>query len=140
MAASDNKDIVLRQWYRELWDGGNLGVADELFTADYRLHVSGNPAPIGREIVTHVVSAFRAAFPDLTHTVDELIGEGTGVAARWTLQGTHRGEFQGLVATGRSIRLSGTTIHHFADGKIVETWLTLDNLELLQQLGAVPAR
>ena len=36
------------------------------------------------------------------------------------------------------MRLSGTTVHHLAGGKIVETWLTFDNQELLQQLGAVP--
>jgi predicted ester cyclase len=67
-----------------------------------------------------------------------MIEEGDTVAARWTVDGTHRGDFQGIAATGRKVRLSGTTIHHMADGKIKETWLTVDNLDLLQQLGAIP--
>ena len=93
---------------------------------------------MNREGTKQVVKMFSASFPDLRHTVDEIIGEGNTVAARWTVRGTHRGEFQGIPASGRSVRLSGTTVHHLAGGKIVETWLTFDNQELLQQLGAVP--
>ena len=84
------------------------------------------------------MAMFSTAFPDLKHTVDEMISEGNSVAARWTVRGTHRGAFQGIVPAGRQIVLSGTTVHHMSDGRIVETWLTMDNLDLLQQLGAVP--
>lgn len=45
---------------------------------------------------------------------------------------------QWISASGRSVRLSGATVHHLAGGNFVETWLTFDNQELLQQLGAVP--
>ena len=139
MATSENKDIVLRQWYQELWDSWNISIADQLFSADYALHVSGNPTPMNRDAAKQVVAMFSTAFPDLKHTVDEMIAEGNTVAARWTVRGTHRGAFQGLVPTGKQIRVSGTTVHHMSDGRIVETWLTLDNLDLLQQLGAIPA-
>jgi steroid delta-isomerase-like uncharacterized protein len=137
MSTTENKDIVRRQWYQELWDNWNVSKADELFTSDYRLHLSGVPAPMSREATKEVVKMFGASFPDLQHTIEEIIAEGNTVAARWTVRGTHRGDFQGIPATGKSVRLSGTTVHHMADGKIVETWLTLDNHELLQQLGVV---
>jgi len=138
-----NKSIVLRQWYQELWNKWNIGVADELLTADYRLRLSGVPAPFDREGAKQVVSMFSTTFPDLQHTVDEMIGDGDAIAARWTVRGTHRGDFQGIAATGNAVQLSGTTIHHMSGGKIDETWLTFDNLDLLQQLGAAvhrPAR
>jgi predicted ester cyclase len=67
-----------------------------------------------------------------------MIAEGNVVAARWTVRGTHRGDFQGIAPTAKPVRLSGTTVHHMSDGKIVETWLTFDSMELLRQLGAVP--
>ena len=70
-------------------------------------------------------------------TVDEVIAEGDTVAARWTVRGTHRGDFQGIAASGRGVTLSGITVHHLKDGRIRETWLSFDNMELLQQLGAV---
>ena len=133
-----NKDIVRRQWYDELWDKWNVAIADELFTTDYRLHLSGVPAPADRATTKQIVAMFGGSFPDMKHTVDEMIAEGNTVAARWTVDGTHRGDFQGIAATGRKVRLSGTTIHHMADGRIKETWLTVDNLDLLQQLGAIP--
>jgi steroid delta-isomerase-like uncharacterized protein len=138
MSTTENKDIVLRQWYQELWDNWKIGVADALLTPDYALHVSGSPTPFNRDAVKQVVAMYGAAFPDLKHTVDEMIAEGNTVAARWTVRGTHRGEFQGVAPTGRPIQLSGATVHHMSDGRIVETWLTVDNLELLQQLGAAP--
>jgi steroid delta-isomerase-like uncharacterized protein len=138
MSTSTNKEIVLHKWYQELWDKWNLAMADDLFTDDYRLHLSGVPAPADRATAKQIVAMFSMAFPDLRHTVDEMIAEGNTVAARWTVQGTHRGDFQGIATTGRQIKLSGTTVHHMADGKITETWLTVDNLDLLQQLGVIP--
>jgi steroid delta-isomerase-like uncharacterized protein len=138
MHSVDNKEIVRRKWYEQLWDSWNVDTADELFTSDYRLHLPGNPAPMNREATKQIVTMFGAAFPDLQHTVDELIAEGNVVAARWTVRGTHRGNFQGIAPTGKPVRLSGTTVHHMSDGRIVETWLTFDSMELLQQLGAVP--
>lgn len=49
MSISTHKDIVLQRWYQELWDKWNLAIADDLFTADYRLHLSGVPAPADKE-------------------------------------------------------------------------------------------
>jgi steroid delta-isomerase-like uncharacterized protein len=137
MSTSENKDIVRRRWYQELWDNWNISAADDLFTTDYVLHLPGSP-PMNRDGAKQVVAMFSTAFPDLKHTVDEMISEGNTVAARWTVRGTHQGEFQGIVPTGRQIVLSGATTHHMADGRIVETWLAMDNLDLLQQLGAIP--
>ena len=134
-----NKDIVLRQWYQELWDNWNISTADELFTDNYRLHLPGSAAALDRDATKGVVRMFSIAFPDLQHTVDEMVAEGNTVAARWSVRGTHRGEFQGIAPTGKQINVSGTTVHHLVNGKIVETWLTFDTMDLLQQLGAVPA-
>jgi steroid delta-isomerase-like uncharacterized protein len=134
-----NKDIVLRQWYQELWDNWNVSMADELFTDNYHLHLPGSAAALDRDATKGVVKMFSIAFPDLQHTVDEMVAEGNTVVARWSVRGTHRGEFQGIAPTGNQISVSGTTVHHLVNGKIVETWLTFDTMDLLQQLGAVPA-
>ncbi len=68
MPMSENKDIVRRQWYDELWNNWNIGAADDLFTADYVLHLPGSP-PINRDGAKQVVAMFGAAFPDLKHVV-----------------------------------------------------------------------
>jgi len=140
MTVIDQEELVTRQWYQELWDNWKLDVADTLFTEDYRLHLSGVPVPLDKPSAKQVVSMFSKAFPDLKHTIDEIISDGQTVVARWTVRGTHKGEFQGIPATGKSVTLSGTTFHHLRGAQIAETWLTMDTMELLQQLGAVPGR
>ena len=87
MSSQHNKDIVRRGWYEELWNSWNISEADDLFTSDYVLHVPGVPAPIDRAGAKQVVQMFSIAFPDLKHTVDEMIAEGDAVAARWTVRG-----------------------------------------------------
>ncbi len=136
---TSNIDVVLRLWYEELWDNWNTAVADDLLTDDYRLHAPGVPVALDGETTKQVVRMYGNSFPDLKHTVDEVIADGDNVAVRWTVRGTHRGEFQGIAATGNSITLSGITVHHVADLRLRETWLVYDNMELLQQIGAVPA-
>jgi predicted ester cyclase len=61
------------------------------------------------------------------------------VVTRWTARGTHVGEFQGIPPTGREVRVAGTDIDRIIDGKTVECWVQMDQLGLMQQLGAIAA-
>ena len=63
---------------------------------------------------------------------------GGKAAMRFTARGTHKGEFQGIPPTGKQVTLSGINIQHIVDGKIVENWVSLDALGMLQQLGVLP--
>lgn len=92
----------------------------------------------GAEAVKAIVLPVREAFPDLHHTIHELVAEDDLVAVRWTMKGTHRGAFSGLPATGKPVAFSAISIYRFKDGKIAELWAQVDRLGLLQQLGAVP--
>jgi predicted ester cyclase len=56
----------------------------------------------------------------------------------FTVQGTHRGEFMGMPATGREIMIQGVDIFRLVGDKIAEQWVVMDVLGLMQQLGAVP--
>jgi steroid delta-isomerase-like uncharacterized protein len=138
MSARDNKAVVRQGWYEELWNRWNVDAADELFTSDYQLHLAGSPTPLDRAATKDAVAMFGRAFPDLEHTVEDMIAEGDTVAARWTVRGTHTGMFQGIAPTGNPVTNAGITVHHMRDGRIAETWLAYDNLSFLQQLG--PAR
>jgi predicted ester cyclase len=82
--------------------------------------------------------AFYAAFPDLSHTVEEQVAEGDLVVSRFTVRGTHRGEFQGIPPTGKQFEVTAVAIDRIAGGKIVERWGQLDALGLMQQLGVIP--
>lgn len=82
---------------------------------------------------------FRAAFPDWTESVDDVVAEGKEVVIRVTGRGTHEGEFQGVAPTGRSVTATGVGIGRIENGRIAESWAEYDALGLMQQLGAIPA-
>ncbi len=78
------------------------------------------------------------AFPDLSLAVNHLIAEGDKVAFQDILRGTHKGEFMGIAPTGKKIEMISTCIVRIANGKFMESWCTLDELRLMQQLGVIP--
>ena len=79
-----------------------------------------------------------AAFPDIQTTIEDLIAEGDKVVKRYTIRGTHRGEFQGIPPTGKEVAFSSIEIDRMVDGKVSEHWFEMDLLGLMGQLGAIP--
>jgi predicted ester cyclase len=67
-----------------------------------------------------------------------MIAEGDKVVTRFTMRGTHQGEFMGIAPTGRRVEMTGIDIIRFSDGKMVEHWGNTDDLGMMQQLGVIP--
>jgi steroid delta-isomerase-like uncharacterized protein len=110
----------------------------ELYDPDIVLHGFPPGLAPGLEGVEQFYAAYWAAFPDVRVTIEDVIGEGDKLVARYTVRATHRGEFMGIPATGKRVTFEGITILRFEGGKCVERWQSADMLGLLQQLGAVP--
>jgi len=133
---SEQNKARIRRVIEEAYSRGDLGVVDEVAASNLVIHASSQDIR-GREGAKQFVMMFRTAFPDLRFTIEDQIAEGDMVVTRWTARGTHRGDFQGVPATGREIRLTGTDIDRMADGKVVECWAHVDELGLMQQLGVI---
>ena len=133
-----NKNVV-RRLFEEVWNKGNLPVADELFAPNYAHHDPSTP-DVGRgpESEKKRATLYRTAFPDLHLTIEDIIAEGQTVMARWSCRGTHKGDLSGIAPTGKQMNISGVSIAHFAGGKMTEGWINWDALGLMQQLGVVP--
>jgi predicted ester cyclase len=86
-----------------------------------------------------ILTCIRRAFPDLQWRVEEQIAEGNKVLTRFIWSGTHQGEFLGIPATNRVVRVWGMVIDRFEGRKVKSTRILLETLGLLQQLGVVPA-
>src|SRR3546814_19634371 len=86
-----------------------------------------------------LIDGFKAAFPDTTVKVHELIGARGRVAVRASISGTHLGDWFGVAATGKSFELPIHEFHHIAAGKLTHTWHLDDWLGWLSQVGAWPA-
>ena len=132
MSVEEHKALV-RRFFDEIVNGGNLAVADEIFTPTF---------PGGLERVKATASMWRTAFPDLQLTIEDMIATEDKVVARLTIRGTHRGALEsqmlGTIApTGRQATWTGIDIFRIAGGRIVERWNERDLVGLLQQLGEV---
>jgi steroid delta-isomerase-like uncharacterized protein len=133
-----NKKVV-RRLFEEVWNKGNLPLADELFTPNYAHHDASTP-DVGRgpESEKKRATLYRTAFPDMRLNIEDIIAEGETVMARWSCRGTHKGDFSGIAPTGKQFNISGVSIARFANGKMAEGWVNWDALGLMQQLGVVP--
>ena len=83
---------------------------------------------------------FLAAFPDKKASDCIRIADGKFVAAAGYQEATHRGEFLGIPATGKKVRLRYMDFWEIEDGKIKDNWVLLDFVDLLRQLGVDPLR
>jgi steroid delta-isomerase-like uncharacterized protein len=138
MSDEDRNKALLHRFYEELWSQGDLEAIPELVAENFVDHHALPGAPPGREGLAALVTTWRTAFPDMRETVEDLVAEGDKVVGRFTMRGTHSGEFMGVPPTGRSVTMSGIDIVRVAGGKIAEFWYGEHLLELMQQLGAVP--
>ena len=132
---SEENKTIHRSIWEEIWNQGNLNLADEIYDSNHISHGQGIELPPGPEGLKTLISIYRAAFPDVHFTVEDQIAEGDKVVTRWTSLGTHKGEFLGIEATGNEIRLGGIYIYRIADGKIAEVWTSMDLLGTVLQLG-----
>jgi steroid delta-isomerase-like uncharacterized protein len=92
----------------------------------------------GLQGLKDILGAMRSAFPDLDFSIQEQIAEGNKVASRFEWTGTHQGEFLGVPATGRPVRVWGVVIDQLTEGRIKDTRIIMDTLGLMMQLGVFP--
>lgn len=122
-------------------NSGNLDALHEVFAPNVIDRDPASDQAPGPEGFIHFFTGFRASFPDLNISVEQLVADEDNVAIAYTVTGTHRGDFLGIPATGKSIKARGVQIARFENGQIVERWGSSDQLGILQQIGAshIPA-
>jgi steroid delta-isomerase-like uncharacterized protein len=136
---SEENKAVLRRFYDEFINPGNLDVADEIIAPDCPLHFGSMFMGTGPEAFKQTRTMMYAGFPDLHWTIEEMVAEGEKVAERLTARGTHEGEFMGVPPSGKRVEFPGQAIFHISEGKILEVRGMPDMLGLMQQIGAVPS-
>lgn len=143
MSLEDNKALV-RRVYLDGMNNRDFNVIDEAFAPGYVVHYPGMEPIRGREAAKELITEFLNAFPDIKFVIEDQLAEGDKVATRWSAQGTHLGEFAGFPAktrsvppSGRHVTFSATDIYHIVDGKIAEEWNTLEQLDVMQQVGLI---
>lgn len=128
------RNIETLKRFGEAVNSGKLQELEQLVTPGVVEH---DPVP-GQESTPQgyvwFFEKFRASFPDLKLDVDQMVADEDKVAIAYTIEGTHKGEFQGVPATGKRIKARGLEICRFEDGKMAERWGSSDVLGIMQQL------
>ncbi|MGH8965384.1 MAG: ester cyclase, partial [Actinomycetes bacterium] len=138
-----NKALV-QSFFDEVWNKGNFGYMDDVYTADFRLNALWENTSLGRsgtaakDEARTTIEGWLDGFPDMRVTVEEQIAEGDYVASRHIAVGTQAREFRGLPNTGRRGAITGITINRVSGDRIAEVWTCWDAAGMMQQLGIFP--
>jgi predicted ester cyclase len=138
MSAKEIKSLE-RRWIKE-WNKGKAAIMaaiDELFATDYVEHGGGGEETHGLKDYKQSISELFSAFPDIHFTLDDMVVEGDKAAVCFTFSGTHKGEFKGILPTGKKWKMWGIYIDRIVGGKFVESWVRYDTLGWMQQLGLI---
>jgi predicted SnoaL-like aldol condensation-catalyzing enzyme len=124
---------LARRFHDEIFEQGNLDVADEILTPDFVWHAPPDQEfVVGPEAVKQVATEVRAYFgDDLVMSDDDEIAAGDRVVIRWTITGTVQTE-SGPVP----VVYTGIDIFRIENGKLAELWQNTDDLGLEAQLAA----
>ncbi len=137
MSEAENKTIA-RRFNEDVWGRGDEAALEELLAPNFIDYGALPGQSPDREGHKQTLAAFRSAFPDLNVTTEDIIGEGDKVVSRWTARGTHHGELLGIAPTGNEVTFTGIDVLRIAEGKVVERWAEGNDLEVMQQIGAIP--
>lgn len=128
---------LVRRYINEVWNAGQPALP--FFAPHYRRYLAATAPPLTGAEQQARISSFRAAFPDLHFTVEDLFGADDRVVFRSIMRGTHRGAFRGIAPTSKQIAVTVIDIVRIEDGLFAEQWGGPDLFDLLQQLGAAVA-
>jgi hypothetical protein len=123
----------------EVWNQGNLDVADVLFAADYINHTGLIPNLVrGPEAIKISVALYRTAFPELHITIDALTAKRDAALLRWTARGSPA--LASPAARAPQDTLTGIIVSRCAGGQIVESWTHWDQAGVLATFSLRPRK
>jgi predicted ester cyclase len=124
-----NKEVV--RHYLQILSGGALGELDQVIGPDFLDRTPGSSTTQGPDAIRESQRRARELFQDIRYAVADVIAEGDRVAARYTVRASQKGS----TGAGKPVEVLGITFFRLAGGKIRETWIVNDQIELFRQLG-----
>ena len=134
MSLEENKAVIRRQ--EQALNAGRVDAGLDLFTDP----VLYNGQPISPQVIQQLRTILWSAVPDVRWELEQMIAEGEWVAVRWTMRGTHTGDFVhptmgSAPASGNAIVVTYLDHYRIVGGQIGEVWEMRDGLTLQQQFG-----
>ena len=138
---SEGLKASIKHAMEETWNSGNLNGLDDVYTDDFVVHMFSSPDISGLAAYKQYIKDLSDALSNIRFTVDDAIVEDSKGAFITTLRGNHSGQsaVMPIPPTGKDVVISGCAVIHFVDGKGAESWWYSDGLNMMQQLGLIPA-
>ncbi len=125
-----NKEMVLGV----ALDGWRARSVEQFCSNDYQMHYGKDI--LDRDGLIDFMDSIHSALSELHFDVEDIVAEGDKVVTRWRATGLHTEHFQGVPPSFRNVEFTGITISHVIDGKIIEDWEEVDQLNFARQFGA----
>lgn len=129
--------ILAARRYAAFWNTGDTAYADLALSPAFVDRTLPDGRPQGPDGPRAASKGFRAAVPDLSAEVDDLVVAGDRASVHLHFRGHFTGEFQGVKGNGQIVDFRAFDLYRVEGGKIVENWHLEDNLTLLKQLGVI---
>lgn len=138
MSTDENK-VIVRRFIDEIFVQGRKEAVDELLADDFVGHTwpsTGNP----KDDLKGAIERTSNGLTDPVFHIEDLIAEGNEVAVRLTAAATQTGPLMGMPPSGKRYEIGEIHIFRLRAGKVVEHWHQFDQMKMMQQLGAMPAK
>jgi predicted ester cyclase len=129
------QEVHLAQQLYTFWNTGDQKYLNAAISPRFKDNTLPAGRPQGPTGPAFASKHFRAAVPDLTCELADLLVAGDKITARLVFRGHFTGTFNGVAGKGQPVRFNAIDIQHVGTGKITEDWHIEDNETLLSQLG-----
>ncbi|MFL6398952.1 MAG: ester cyclase [Nitrososphaeraceae archaeon] len=122
-----NKELI-KSFIDEVFDKRNLAATGKYLAANLT-----DGAGKTRELFKKSLATLFSGFPDLHVSIEHMLAENDFL----NFTGMHKGQFEGMPTTNRSVKIRSADLYRIENGKIVEHWDVVDRLDLLKQTGEI---
>jgi predicted ester cyclase len=127
----NNKELI-KSFIEEVFNKHDLTAIDKYLVANLTNGPGKTP-----ESFKKFLTALFSGFPDLHVNIEHILAENNYVLVFLNFTGTHRGQYEGLSATNKSVINRSADLYRIENNKIVEHWDVVDRLDLLKKIGAI---
>jgi len=138
VGTKENKELVRKFW--EVAEKGDYDAFGDYITEDSIDHNPMPGQPPGLEGVKYIFKSLKAAMPDFSEEIVDMVAEGDKVVVQSISRGTHQGELMGIPPTGKKLQVDEIHIVRIKDGKMTDHWGLFDQAAMMAQLGVTPGR
>jgi serine phosphatase RsbU (regulator of sigma subunit)/predicted ester cyclase len=133
MSIEENKALVRR--FLQAHANGDVDTVDEMLAPDFVDHNLMPGQQPGREGYLRALTEYHAAYSDTRYLIEKQLAEGDEVVTTFAVSATHdRGEWMGLVPTGKQFQALLILVHRVLGGKIItDEWTQGSGLAELTQ-------